>query len=194
MIDINLKVDGLEELRATLLGVRRQLPFATAKALTDLAKDVQAEEKGQLPKHIDRPTPFTQRAFGVRRATKRQLESRVFIKRIQQEYLRIQIEGGTRTIPGAGTGVPFVRKLNRYGNIPGRRKGLLKAGEFIANIKGISGVWKRIGRGVRLMVAFESKVVYKKRFDFYSIGIKRADKRWPALFSAALDNAIRTAR
>ena len=63
-------------------------------------------------------------------------------------------------------------KIDNYGNIRGRRTGLIKGNkEFIANIKGIDGVWRRVGGkrnpSVKLRVALENRVFYRKRLEFY---------------------------
>ena len=39
---------------------RKQVPFATALALTRTAQDVAKAETAQISKKLDRPTPFTQ--------------------------------------------------------------------------------------------------------------------------------------
>ena len=179
---------------------KKQIPFATAKALTDTAKDVQRAETAQLSKKLDRPTRFTLNAVGVRFATKRNLHAEVFIKPLQAEYLRWQIEGGTRRVGGAGTGVPTKnRKLNRYGNIAARRKGLVKGKkQFIDTIGGVTGVWQRYGGKrnpkLKLVVAFEKEVKYEKRFPFYKIASKVADNRFNRNFTKAINHALATAK
>ena len=107
----------------------------------------------------------------------------------QAEYLRFQIEGGTRTPKGTAIAVPTSNvKLNRYGNLAGgqgRIKRLLaKKNTFQGTINGVAGVWQRPKRGKRsrggsgtigqsglkLLVAYESSTQYQPRFDFYGIG------------------------
>lgn len=197
-VDLDVRSDVKQVTRMLTNLQKKQVPFATSKALNDTANDVQRAETAQLPKKLDRPTPFTMRAFGVKRSTKRKLIATVFIKDIQAEYLKYQIEGGRRTTEGKGTGVPYKnKKLNVYGNIPGRRKGLVKGKrQFIATIKGIPGVWEVRGkkRAPRLMIAFEKTVRYKERFPFVKIAEGTARNRFPRRFSAALEHAMRTAR
>jgi hypothetical protein len=117
---------------------RRQVPFATALALTRVAQAAREEIiRAEMPRSFDRPTPYTLRATFVERARKDRLYARVLLRgsRAESSYLRAQIEGGKRalksyerkllnagllpagfvTIPGAGA------KLNGYGNIPGSR-------------------------------------------------------------------------
>lgn len=195
-IELKVEIRGLKEVEALLKGYEKQMPFAIAKALTDTAKDVQTELMRTMPQVLDRPTKFTQRAFGVEKATKRSLQSRVFIKRIQAEYLRWQVEGGTRRDSGKGFGVPRKRKRNQYGNIPGRRKGLVKGrSEFIATINGKTGVWRRRpNRKLELMVEFEKETKYEPKLPFYKIAEQTADRTFQKNFDKALAFALRTAK
>lgn len=178
---------------------REQLPYATAVALTKTAQDIQRAETVQLPKKLDNPTPFTMRAFGIKVATKRHLQSEVFVKPAQFEYLRWAIEGGVRQGRGSGTGVPVGARLNKHGNIPGRRKGLIKGKkQFAAKIRGVSGVWQRTGGrrspGVALMVAFEKSVRYERRFPFKRIAEGVALSKFDRNLRDALARALASSR
>jgi len=199
-LEIDVRGDVKEVTRYLTRVQRKQVPFATALALTRTAQDAAKAETAQIPKKLDRPTPFTKKAIGFKAANKHTLISTVFVKDIQAAYLGLQITGGARTAKGKGTGVPTRnKKLNKYGNIAGRRKGLVKGkNQFIATIKGISGVWERTGGKkagqLKLLVAFEKAVKYRKRFPFYKIaqGVVRA--KFTRNFNAALRRALATAR
>jgi hypothetical protein len=72
----------------------------------------------------------------------------------QAEYLRFQIEGGTRT--PKGTAIAVLRsnfKLNRYGNLAGGqgriKRFLARKNTFQGTINGVAGVWQRPKRGKR---------------------------------------------
>ncbi len=103
----------------------KQVPFATARALTDVAKLAQAEVTGDLPKIFDRPSPFTMRGLSIQSATKTTLASAVFVKPIQAQYLLHEEIGGTR-LPSENTRKPEATALilpskidrNQFGNIP----------------------------------------------------------------------------
>ena len=178
---------------------RKQIPFATAKALTDVAKDAQKAVTAQIDTKLDRPTPFTRRAIGFKKADKIGLFSEVFVKPIQSKYLQWQIFGGERK-QQSNIGVPTRnKKLNKYGNIPGRRKGLVKGKkQFTATINGISGVWERYGGKrnprVKLVVAFEQSVTYRKRLPFKKIVTGVVANRFHKRFNSALALALSTAR
>lgn len=177
---------------------RQQLPYAAAVALTRTAQDIQRAEAAQLPRKLDNPTPFTMRAFAIKTASKRNLQAEVFIKTAQAEYLQWAISGGRRQAARRGTGVPVGARLNKHGNIPGRRKGLVKGKkQFAGTINGVSGVWQRSGGkrnpGVQLMVAFERSVQYDKRFPFRQIAEGVARSRFSQHLAASVAKALATA-
>ena len=200
-LTISVKADLKDITRYLTRIQRKQLPFATALALTTTAKDVQRAETVQLTKKLDRPTPFTKRSMGIKAATKRRLTAEVFIKRIQAAYLNMQVFGGTRRAQGQGTGVPYTKnkKLNKFGNIAGRRRGLVKGKkQFIDTIKGIPGVWQTVGgkraSKVKLLIAFEKVVRYRPRLPFFKTAEGVVRNRFVKNFNAALARALRTAR
>ena len=170
---------------------RKQMPFAAALGLSMTAKKVAKVEQRMMVRKLDRPTPFTIKGVRWQGASKNdfktgRLHSRVYLMPTQAEYLRFQIEGGTRTPKGTAIAVPTNNvKLNRYGNLAGgqgRIKRLLaKKNTFQGTINGVAGVWQRPKRGKRsrggsgtigqsglkLLVAYESSTLYQPRFDFY---------------------------
>ena len=179
---------------------KRQIPFAASQALNDVAFDAQRANQAQIAKKLDRPTRFTVRGFRVRKSTKRNLRAIIFIDPRVDKYLQYQIDGGTRVTDGRGTGVPTSNaRLNKHGNIPGRRKGLIKnKRQFIATIKGISGVWERArgarDRRVKLIVAFETRVKYRQRYPFEKINYGVANRMFSRHFATRMARAISTAR
>ena len=104
---------------------KKQIPFAAAQAINSTLFNIMKAEKAQLQKKLDRPTPFTLSAFKINKAKKTKLIGDIHIQPERYKYLKYQIEGGTRS--ATNIGVPTVNaKLNKYGNIPARRKGLIK--------------------------------------------------------------------
>lgn len=137
MVEFSVKHD-MAKLQRQLSAVgRRQLPFATAKALTQTAKDVQRFGKRDAAKRLDRPKKFTLNALAVKPAKKRDLTARVFYREFAPKgtaagtYLRPVEFGGPRrhkrferaliaagvmeaneyAVPARGA------RLNRHGNI-----------------------------------------------------------------------------
>ncbi len=117
---------------------RDQLPFATARALTQTGQKVKDAIRGTMGIGFDRPTPYTLNSVFLKPATKQNLVAEVNLKNWASkgappsQYLLPQVQGGSRAaksseiamrrsgiLPGGMLWVPGAgAKLNRYGNIP----------------------------------------------------------------------------
>jgi hypothetical protein len=139
MVAVTIKHDFLNTARLLNTRVRRQLPFATSKALNETAKLVQTSVQESLAKSFDRPTPFVLKSIFIKYSNKQNLQAVVFLRdqqlsknpnslseQIQQQFrggprIRSRLEGAlTRAglisgneyvAPGAGA------RLDQYGNI-----------------------------------------------------------------------------
>ncbi|EMW1977643.1 hypothetical protein AAEP88_004420, partial [Yersinia enterocolitica] len=49
----------LKDLSNQLQSIKKQLPFATAQALTSVARQIAAAQKVGMQRNLDNPTPFT---------------------------------------------------------------------------------------------------------------------------------------
>ncbi|QCO16271.1 hypothetical protein D3869_01475 [Azospirillum brasilense] len=140
---------------------RRQVPFATAKALTAVARKVQDAQRAALPSVFDRPSLFTQRSIGVKAARKADLTATVFVKDIAAQYLEPFEFGGQHHLPQSKRGGtlfnPKAVPLNQYGNLPkntlkrlsGRKDVFVGSVTFKRSGQTVSGVWKRPKAGWR---------------------------------------------
>ncbi len=176
---------------------RRQTPFALSQAINDALRDAQRAVVAQMPAKLDRPTPFTLRGIAIRRSHKRRLVGVVYIKPLQAEYLRWQIEGGTRLPRGRAIAVGQALRRNRYGNLP--RGALQKLRQrkdtFSGTVNGTPGLWQRDrDGGLRLMVLYADQARYTKRLPFYAITQGTLAHRLPRHFQRRLAAAIRSAR
>jgi len=217
-MQISVKSDVDKALKSMRGLQRKQMPFAAALGLTMTAKKVAKVEQRMMVRQLDRPTPFTIKGVRWERADKKdfatgRLHSRVYLMPTQAEYLRFQIEGGTRTPRGTAIAVPTSNvKLNRYGNLAGgqgRIKRLLaKKNTFQGTIGGVAGVWQRPKRGKRsrggsgtigqsglkLLVAYESSAQYRPRFDFYGIAERSVRSNVGKEMDKAIARALRSAK
>jgi hypothetical protein len=176
---------------------KKQIPFATAKALTMTAKDAQEATKKAMIKKLDRPTPFTLRGVAIERATKQSQAARVFIKDIQDEYLRWQIEGGTRKARNKALLIPENIKLNKYGNMPRKKVSTLRAkpNVFSGEVGGVSGIYQRYKRKApKLLVAYRREVTYGVKFPFYKVVAGSVRQRFAGNFRQAMKEAMATAK
>lgn len=101
-MQISVKTNIDQVVRGLSDAARKQIPFATAKALTDTAKGVQAELKKTILSTFDRPTPWIQRSPVITPATKSKLEATVGIndkgnRATQAVYLKEHFTGGARS-------------------------------------------------------------------------------------------------
>jgi hypothetical protein len=203
----------LKELTKKLTNIqRRQIPFAVSQSINNTLFDAMAETKKQLTMVLDRPTPFTIKGMIVVKSKKGNLEGSVGFKPKQAEYMRYQIEGGTRHPKGRS--IPIATnniKLNKYGNLSKN-----KISTFLADKKryfsGVpngknftdadAGIWKRMGttgksKGkakIRKEISYHPVANYKPRFPFKKIVAGVVKRNFPGHFSRNLDNALRTAK
>lgn len=173
MKDITQQIKAINKKLSKL--AKKQIPFATSQALNDSAYQANKALKIQAAKKLDRPTKFTINAFQVKRSTKRNLVSTVFVE-AKREYLEWVIHGGAKT---GRLALPSSVRLNKFGNIPNRRKGIIKKpNQFIATINGTYGIWekKRGGKGLKLLAAFEQGGRWNSQLNMQKIveGIFRA--------------------
>lgn len=180
---------------------RRQIPFATALAINDVLGDIKKNWEKRLRKEIDRPTPFTLRAFAIRRASKRNLRGMVFAKRIQADYLRWLEEGGNRAPKRRAILVPVNQRLNKYGNMPrgAVRRTVAKPKTFSGKPKGgrrPAGIWERVSGGnqLRLLVHYADRARYTPRLNLIPGAAKTATVRLPGAMLKAMRRAMRSAR
>jgi hypothetical protein len=152
------------DMRADLTGLQRalftfhadQVPFAAALSLTALAKDVAKAESLQVDETFDSPTEFTEQAFAVRPATKRNLVAFVSVKKIAATYLRPYVQrrrSFSRKGVKKGMIVPKNIGLDGHGNLPrGTLRSLQRRPDvFVGKVKSKDGttvrVWQRRWHG-----------------------------------------------
>jgi hypothetical protein len=184
----------------------KQLPFATATALTMLAKEVQAEEKANIQRTFKKPKPFTVNAVGMKGATKATLEARVFVRPIAAKYLEPYERGGVHVLAGRALLNPKDIKLDQYGQLPRGTMKRLKArsdiyiGQLQTKHGEINGVWQRVKarRGnpshIRLLIRFGDALAVTQRLDYQARARALVNRRFNAVFGAAMARAIATAR
>lgn len=171
----------------------KEMPFASVIALNDVAFKVREKEIAGLSEHLDRPTPFTKRAFLVRKARKNKLVAFVYTKDIQGRYLSTLARGGTETTKHAVPGEQM--RLNKYGNLA--RTATKRKRTFLLKTRsGLVGVWQRVGRGksstIRMVAHFNRPRSYKKgTFPFTSLANKAARSNFKRAMRRGMEIATR---
>lgn len=200
-----------------------QLPFATAQALNAVAHDAADALVRKQPQVLDRPTPFTQRAWSVLRARKGSLTATVFAKAAQAKYLQWQVAGGTRQPDRRALKLPGAIKLDGHGNIGradlARLVAAAKAGKRVTRKRGQklgvssaldlfygepgdgrpAGIYKRVLQGERQMlvplVVFPARAArYQVRLPLHGIVTDAVRANFAARFNQAWAAALSTAR
>jgi hypothetical protein len=153
MFEVNVKTNLKEFERTVSAAAYKQIPFATARALTAVARDVKEAEKQNTDVVLDRPRPFTQNAVRVISASKGSGVAKVVLMDTTARYLEPYEFGGMNALNGRSLLKPIASAvdLDQYGNLPRSMLKRLKARPdvFIGRItfrksgKTISGVWQR---------------------------------------------------
>lgn len=218
MLTLNIRSDMGAVHRALSDIHAKQMPFATALALTKLAQGAAQVESKQIDATFKKATPFTERSFFVTPATKSRPIAFVSAKDIQAQYLAPYVFGGDRFLGSKKAMlVPKDIATNQYGNLPRNKLRQLKGkpGIFIGPVKTksgavINGVWKRNGPlptkglkrgkvaspsgGLTLLVRFEDSTPVRKHFPFVERATDYVRRNAKAEFAAALKQAVATAK
>ncbi len=217
-IDISVRANVKELSKKLSALAHKQLAFATALALTEIAKEVQTEEIANIKATFKKPRLFTQRAVGMRGATKRTLTATVFVKPIAAKYLKPYEDGGVHVLPGKKLLNPKDIKLDSFGQLPRNVLEKLRARKdiFIGPVKAksgtINGVWQRIppkdgqkarrGRAataaqpghLKLLIRFGDALAVNKRLNYRSRAQAIVNSQFRSAFGRAMDKALATAR
>lgn len=136
---------NLTDLSNQLRILRKQIPFATAQAMTAVVRKIEDAQKVAMQRNLDNPTPFTVKSVKSRGARKSDLKAKVFVMNTAAAYLEPFEIGGVHKLNGSALLNPKDIKLNKYGNLPRNKMSALKSKEntFIGDIGGVNGVWQR---------------------------------------------------
>ena len=178
---------------------RRQLPFATALAITRTVQDAQTDLRRALPSAFTIRNNFLEKGIRIKAATKKSLQGRVFT--IDEILLR-QITGAVKRPRGHAIPLPRGAKSNAKGIIRrGNRPAALRAKRrhFVVETTGgdrvllrrktkkrypIELLWRLHDRAVRI----------DARFDFDGIAGRSFARNFDRNFGKALARAIATKR
>jgi hypothetical protein len=193
MLKVEVKVD-----MSKLITGFRQVPFATALALTRTAQDAQLEVRRQLPQRFTIRNNFVSQGIRIVPATKTTLEAAVLSR---DDFMVRQEKGGTKTPKdGRSIAVPENVRVNKRGIVTraNRPRQLLdKPRTFIATIRGVRGIWQRQTKNrtpLRLLYALVPLVRVRPRFGFEETIRKVVTSRFARQFQVAFLQALRTAR
>ncbi|WP_231890143.1 hypothetical protein [Ralstonia solanacearum] len=184
---------------------KKQVPFATAQAINAVAKKLQAAEKENMTKVLDRPTPFTLNSVSIKLANKTSLTAMVYVKDIAAAYLLPYEAGGQNKLNARALIKPVGQKVNQYGNLPRTtvKRLAAKKNVFVGKVKtsagDVDGVWQRSkatrGKkaGLKLLVKFQDAHEAKQRLGYQDLARKLVGSSFRHELGAALARAVATA-
>tara|TARA_R100000654_G_scaffold61962_1_gene88915 strand:+ start:317 stop:916 length:600 start_codon:yes stop_codon:yes gene_type:complete len=179
---------------------KRHLPQTTAKAINITLFGLRKEMMKQLPRKLDRPTKTTLNGLFVFAAKRNHLAGLLFVKDHIAKYLRFVVEGGIRQTENKTTAAPSrnaPERVNAYGNIKGRRSGLIKNKDmFFGKIKYNPAVFQRLPDN-KVKVIFNlipAPKYMKNMFPFYKIGFGYIRSKFQKNFKRAFNEAKRGIR
>lgn len=224
VVDLNIRSNFKQVSKALDDFARKQMPFATALAVTELAKEVKAAEQQNMRSTFKNPKPFTLNSLGVQAARKDNPYAVVFMRPLAARYLKPYETGGVHVLAGRALLNPKDIQLDQYGQLPQRLLQRLKArGDiFIGPVKTkagvINGVWQRpyirqnqklrgisqkqgrMARGanttgkLKLLIRFGDALPVNKQLNWGAHAQAVINRRFNAVFGAALGRAIASAR
>ncbi|MGR7806247.1 hypothetical protein ACU6ZY_20200 [Klebsiella aerogenes] len=210
---------SLKDLSRQLKRLQKQIPFATAQAMTSVVRDIAAAQKVALGRKLESPTPFTVNSVGSAGARKNNLRAKVFVRDVAAEYLEPFEFGGEHKLNSQALLNPKNIKLNKYGNMPRNKLSQLKAkpNVFVGEVNGVDAVWqrrkpkkakkkrarrsangtrrpRRKQRAPKLLVRFGDALPVTPTLDYMNRSRSMAAGLMPGALSRAIEEAIRTAK
>ena len=196
---LTVELETSEALRALDDLRRRQVPFATARALTQTAADAQRVIRSELPDRFVIRSRWLEQGIRTERATKREPVSVVYSRdpfMVEHETGgRRRGRKGVRAIPRA------IRKTPKQRITPARRPAaiLKRKRTYVGPIRegsSTEAIFQRVGKsGRRLLYVLEPRPVkIAARWGFGDTAAKTARRVWARNFGRAFAQAIRSAR
>lgn len=216
MMDISVRSNVQAVSRCLSALAYRELPFAEARTVTELAKLAADAEKAAMPQVFDNPTPFTVNSLAVQPARKGMPIARVYIRDKAAQYLAPYEFGGVQFLGAKPANlVPVAAVANQYGNLPRNtiRRYMGRPDVFLGPVKTargeVYGLWQRptpepapskrrrkkdrmvntTGK-LKLLVSFTAPVETKKRLGFGDRAQAVVSANFDRVFGAELAKAV----
>lgn len=170
---------------------KRQIPFATMKALNDTAFDARAEIQRDLPQKFRLKNSWTQRHILVEKASKATLEAAV----TAPDYMRKQEEGGVVKPQGNHLATPEHLRGKRISVSNRPRAVRNKPNVFLLKRGKGESIVQKVGRKkLRVLFWMTADQKFKPRFGMEQTVEYVVRTRFALHFDTAFQHAIDTAR
>lgn len=195
MIDIDSNIKRVSD---SLRNVARQVPFATAKALNQTARDVQQAEGENLQQRLTVRTDWWKpgRALGIniRFASKSNLEATVGSR---APWLQFQESGGTKVPTKKALAVAVVGGARPSFTSPIPRRNMprrLRETFVKASPSGSLSIFQRVGQGIRRMFGLIPSARIKAVLGYRETGEVVIERVYEGNFDRAYEEAIKSAK
>ncbi len=196
MISINVKSNVKQFTRHLKRVEKKQIPFATARALTWTAKDVQKWLIKKIPSifNVTKKWWLKQQPTGIRikPAKKNDLVSSVYTK---AHFAHLQEEGGTKRPTKSKNLMIPTKKVPKSRRKSGGAAVILKGKKVFSTARGI---YRRKGgkksKSIELLYHKEKSANIKPRFNFKRTAHTIATRMFKRNFLKSLANALKTSR
>jgi hypothetical protein len=194
---IHVEVKNRDALYALDALARRQIPFATAVALTRTAIEARDAVRMQAKERFTIRTPWVLKGIQAKSADKRSLTAHVIAR---DDFMALQEEGGVKEARGKALGVPVeARNPKTLVTRPSKWPGALlrrKRKFFTGQVKGnVPAVFRRDeDGGLTLFYTLRPRVSIKPRFGMVEKVREVVTSRYAALFAEAFAQARKTAK
>lgn len=200
MLSINVQSDIASAMRRlSSITEKQQFAFATARALTQTAAEVQTEVKRNMPARFTIRRPWVVQGIRIQKATKTNLTATVYSR---DKFMGLQEHGGTKgalrnylAIPTSmvkRTPKDLVAKRDKPAALGDRASVVeVNGNKFLALKKPRKAA---NGQRLRLMYLLVPRAQIDKRLGLGSDGVRVARARFMENLQASLEQALRTAR
>lgn len=196
MLKISVRSNVKEFTRGLTRIQKKQVPFATARALTWTAQDVQKAIMERIPRvfNVTKKWWLKQQPTGikVRPAKKTHLASRVYT---EAHFADLQEDGGTKRPRQSKSLLVPSNKVPKSRRKSGGAAAMLKGKKTFSNRKGI---YRRKGpkrnQTVELLFARTKTAHIRPRFGFKRTAVKTVRARFKRNFARSLSKALETAK
>lgn len=204
MVAISVHADVAKAVKGLGAFASKQVPFATALALNDVAFQVRTSETAAIRQVLTSPRPFTAKSVQVNKAAKASLVAQVFIRPEVARYLDPFEFGGKHVLPGKALLNPVHQGVDAFGQlVKGTARRLAARPDvFVGTVNGHSGFWQRLspavarrtGERLRLLIAFGRDENVHKHLGFIERGSALVAKQMLPAMRRALVKALASAR
>lgn len=199
MLNTRVKVNVRDALKGMNDLAVKQIPFATARALTWTAQEAQKQERRELPHLFTLRNNFLKNSVGITAATKTNWTSMVGFKTSagrSTDFMELQEEGGIKTPRGRVIAIPVKARRNKKDLIPKAQRpkaALKKKNVFIGEPNGWPlGIYQRQGRhNLVMLFRLVPAAGIKKRLEMEKTVDRVVKERFSRLFNLSLDLATK---